>query len=64
MSLAIEESIPSRARRCRIFITPHFYDPIATPGMRYSFTGAIMRRSSAKRANLENIAKVRAQLYR
>ncbi len=23
------------------FITPHFYDPIATPGTRYSFTGAI-----------------------
>jgi len=23
------------------FITPHFYDPIVTPGTRYSFTGAI-----------------------
>jgi len=23
------------------FITPHFYDPILTPGTRYSFTGAI-----------------------
>jgi hypothetical protein len=23
------------------FITPHFYDPVATPGTRYSFTGAI-----------------------
>jgi hypothetical protein len=23
------------------FITPHFYDPITTPGTRYSFTGAI-----------------------
>jgi hypothetical protein len=23
------------------FITPHFYDPIETPGTRYSFTGAI-----------------------
>ena len=23
------------------FITPHFYDPLATPGTRYSFTGAI-----------------------
>jgi hypothetical protein len=23
------------------FITPHFYDPIGTPGTRYSFTGAI-----------------------
>jgi hypothetical protein len=23
------------------FITPHFYDPIAVPGTRYSFTGAI-----------------------
>lgn len=23
------------------FITPHFYDPMATPGTRYSFTGAI-----------------------
>lgn len=23
------------------FITPHFYDPIATPGTRYSFTGAL-----------------------
>jgi hypothetical protein len=25
------------------FITPHFYDPTATPGTRYSFTGAITR---------------------
>jgi hypothetical protein len=25
------------------FITPHFYDPAATPGTRYSFTGAIQR---------------------
>jgi hypothetical protein len=23
------------------FITPHFYDPLATPGTRYSFTGAL-----------------------
>jgi hypothetical protein len=23
------------------FITPHFYDPVTTPGTRYSFTGAI-----------------------
>ena len=23
------------------FITPHFYDPLVTPGTRYSFTGAI-----------------------
>ena len=23
------------------FITPHYYDPVATPGTRYSFTGAI-----------------------
>jgi hypothetical protein len=23
------------------FITPHYYDPIVTPGTRYSFTGAI-----------------------
>ena len=23
------------------FITPHFYDPVVTPGTRYSFTGAI-----------------------
>lgn len=23
------------------FITPHFYEPVATPGTRYSFTGAI-----------------------
>jgi len=23
------------------FITPHFYDPVATPGTRYSFTGAV-----------------------
>jgi hypothetical protein len=23
------------------FLTPHFYDPVATPGTRYSFTGAI-----------------------
>lgn len=23
------------------FITPHFYDPLTTPGTRYSFTGAI-----------------------
>ncbi|HWG19624.1 MAG TPA: hypothetical protein VG225_03775 [Terracidiphilus sp.] len=23
------------------FITPHYYDPIATPGARYSFTGAV-----------------------
>ncbi len=23
------------------FITPHFYDPIVTPGTRYSFTGAV-----------------------
>jgi hypothetical protein len=25
------------------FITPHFYNPAATPGARYSFTGAIQR---------------------
>jgi hypothetical protein len=25
------------------FITPHFYDPVATAGIRYSFTGAITR---------------------
>jgi hypothetical protein len=25
------------------FLTPHFYDPTATPGTRYSFTGAITR---------------------
>jgi hypothetical protein len=25
------------------FITPHFYDPVATPGTRYSFTGALTR---------------------
>jgi hypothetical protein len=25
------------------FITPHFYDPIQTPGTRYSFTGAVTR---------------------
>jgi hypothetical protein len=25
------------------FITPHFYDPVTTPGTRYSFTGAITR---------------------
>jgi hypothetical protein len=25
------------------FITPHFYDSVATPGTRYSFTGAITR---------------------
>jgi hypothetical protein len=25
------------------FITPHFYDPITTPGTRYSFTGALTR---------------------
>jgi hypothetical protein len=23
------------------FLTPHFYDPVVTPGTRYSFTGAI-----------------------
>ncbi len=23
------------------FITPHFYDPVATPATRYSFTGAV-----------------------
>lgn len=23
------------------FLTPHFYDPVETPGTRYSFTGAI-----------------------
>ncbi len=25
------------------FLTPHFYDPIVTPGTRYSFTGALTR---------------------
>ena len=25
------------------FITPHFYDPVATPGTRYSFTGALTK---------------------
>ena len=25
------------------FITPHFYDPMVTPGTRYSFTGALTR---------------------
>jgi hypothetical protein len=25
------------------FITPHFYDPVAAPGVRYSFTGAITK---------------------
>jgi hypothetical protein len=25
------------------FITPHFYDPLATPGTRYSFTGALRK---------------------
>lgn len=24
------------------FLTPHFYDPVVTPGTRYSFTGAIL----------------------
>jgi hypothetical protein len=25
------------------FLTPHFYDPVAAPGVRYSFTGAITK---------------------
>jgi hypothetical protein len=25
------------------FITPHFYDPVTAPGVRYSFTGAITK---------------------
>ena len=30
-----------RVSQCRILLRPHFYDPVTTPGTRYSFTGAI-----------------------
>jgi len=38
---ADEYPYPIRGVAVSDFLTPHFYDPVVTPGPRYSFTGAL-----------------------